>query len=105
MCNIINSPAKFYNNTALINECFDKLGKWIVSCHAKDLAWDVEMNIHFREVLPGTGKLDYATYLKRIAALPGEVPLLLEHLRTAAEYDQGRKYIMETGAKAGVRFG
>ena len=84
------------------NECFDKLGQWIVSCHAKDLAWcdPVEMNVHILEVIPGTGILDYATYLKRVAALPGEVPLMLEHLNTAGEYDRGRKYIMETGAKA-----
>ncbi len=37
------------------NECFDKLGPWIVSCHAKDLTWDVEMNVHFREVPLGDG--------------------------------------------------
>ena len=49
-CNLINSPQRFYHNTALLNECFDKLGPWIVSCHAKDLTWDVEMNVHFREV-------------------------------------------------------
>ena len=54
-CNLVNSPAKFYHNTALLNECFDKLGRWIVSCHAKDLTWDVEMNVHFREVAPGKG--------------------------------------------------
>jgi hypothetical protein len=29
---------------------------------------------------------------------------MLEHLRTAEEYDKARKYIVETGAKAGVRF-
>ena len=65
---------RFYHNTDLLNECFDKLGPWIVSCHAKDLTWDVEMNVHFREVHPGTGSLDYTTYLKRLAALP-HVPL------------------------------
>ncbi|MGD0899672.1 MAG: TIM barrel protein [Thermoguttaceae bacterium] len=105
-CNVVNCPARFYDTTAVVNECFDKLGQWIVSCHAKDLAWStpVEMNVHIVEVIPGAGILDYATYLKRVAALPGEVPLMLEHLKTAEEYDQGRKYIMETGVKAGVRF-
>src|SRR5262245_21209248 len=57
-CNVINSPEKFYNNTAVLNECFDELGKWIASCHAKDLSWEVEMNLHFREVVPGKGSLD-----------------------------------------------
>ena len=37
-------------------------GQWIVSCHAKDLTWDVEMNLHFREVHPGAGSVDYPTY-------------------------------------------
>src|SRR5689334_17941311 len=41
-CNIVNSPEKFYRNTDLLNDCFDKLGKWIASCHAKDLKWEVE---------------------------------------------------------------
>jgi sugar phosphate isomerase/epimerase len=105
-CNLVNSPAHFYETTALLNECFDKLGPWIVSCHAKDVAWSspVEMNVHILEVIPGKGVLDYSTYLKRLAALPGEVTLMLEHLKTAEEYDQGRQYIMETGGKAGLRF-
>jgi sugar phosphate isomerase/epimerase len=33
-CNLVNSPRRFYENTDLLNECFDKLGRWIVSCHA-----------------------------------------------------------------------
>jgi hypothetical protein len=27
------------------------------------------MNVHFREVAPGKGSLDYATYLRRLAEL------------------------------------
>ena len=62
------------------------------------------MHVHLVEVLPGTGVLDYATYLNRLAALPADVPLMLEHLKTAEEYDKARQYIMATGSKAGVRF-
>jgi len=104
-CNGVNSPEKFYRNTDLLNECFDKLGKWIVSCHAKDLTWDVEMNVHFREVRPGTGTIDYETYLKRLAALRDPPPLMLEHLPNAEEYTKGREHIFEIGRKAGVSFG
>jgi sugar phosphate isomerase/epimerase len=103
-CNLINSPEKFYNNTALLNECFDKLGRWIVSCHAKDLTWDVELNIHFREVAPGKGALDYPTYLRRLAELPQQAPLMLEHLSSAEEYSAARDHILEVGQKAGLRF-
>ena len=103
-CNLVNSPEKFYRNADLLNECFDKLGRWIVSCHAKDLTWDVEMNVHFREVVPGKGALDYTTYLKRLAQLPQQPPLMLEHLPNAEEYAKGREHIIETGRKAGLSF-
>lgn len=103
-CNAVNSPDKFYQNARLINECFDKLGRWIVSCHAKDLAWDVEMNVHFREVRPGLGKVDYATYLRRLARLSQDAPLMIEHLPNAQEYSLAAQYIMETGRKSGVVF-
>ena len=103
-CNLINCPARFYRNTDLLNECFDKLGQWIVSCHAKDLAWDVEMNLHFREVCVGTGSLDYTTYLKRLAGLPGDVPLMLEHMKNAEEYDTCRQHLFDLGKKIAVRF-
>lgn len=103
-CNAVNSPEKFYDNAALLNEAFDKLGKWIASCHAKDLTWDVEMNIHFREVVPGTGVMDYTTYLHRVAQLPQNPPLMLEHLANEKEYTQGREYIVSVGKKAGLSF-
>jgi len=103
-CNLINSPQRFYHNTELLNECFDKLGPWIVSCHAKDLTWDVEMNMHFREVPLGAGRLDYETYLKRVAALPAEVPLMLEHMKDRAEYDRCREHVFGTGKRLGLKF-
>lgn len=103
-CNLINSPNRYYGNTALLNECFDKLGPWIVSCHAKDMGWESDGSLHLREVLPGTGVLDYATYLKRLATLPSGAPLMLEHLKTAEEYAKAQRYVLDTGAKAGVRF-
>jgi len=103
-CNLINSPSRFYQNTALLNECFDKLGRWIVSCHAKDLTWDVEMNVHFREVRPGAGTLDYVTFLRRLAALPNPPPLMIEHLANAEEYDAARKHLFGVAEREGLRF-
>jgi sugar phosphate isomerase/epimerase len=104
VCNLVNSPERFYNNAAVTRECFEKLGRWIVSCHAKDLEWKVEMNVHFVEVIPGRGEIDYAPYLKGLAALGHDAPLMLEHLKTAEEYEEGKKYILEQGRKVGVTF-
>jgi sugar phosphate isomerase/epimerase len=104
VCNAINSPDRFYRNSAFIKECFAKLGKWIVSCHAKDLAWIPEYNVHFREVVPGKGQMDYETYLGELSKLPVEAPLMLEHLQTAEEYTEGKNYIRSVGDRIGVRF-
>ena len=103
-CNGINSPRRFYRSGEFIRECFTKLGQWIVSCHAKDLAFIPEMNVHFKEVIPGTGQVDYETYLRELSTLKVDAPLMLEHLQTAEEYDQGREYIRSVGARIGVAF-
>lgn len=103
-CNLVNSPERFYRNTELLEDCFDRLGKWIVSCHAKDLTWEVEMNVHFVEVRPGSGSMDYRTYLRRLNALPQRPPLMLEHLPNAAEYDAARKHLLALGAEIGTPF-
>jgi sugar phosphate isomerase/epimerase len=104
VCNGINSPRKFYANGKFIAECFSKLGRWIVSCHAKDLQWVPELNVHFLEVIPGRGSLDYAEYLKQIARLSVDAPLMLEHLKTPDEYNEGHAYIEKVGHEAGVTF-
>ncbi len=104
VCNGVNCPARFYQNTAFIRECFDKLGPSIVSCHAKDLDWITELNVHFLEVAPGLGKMDYATYLRCVASLQADVPLMLEHLKTADEYAGAARYIRKVAAEAGVSF-
>jgi sugar phosphate isomerase/epimerase len=104
VCNGINCPQRFYHNADFIRECFRKLGPFIISCHAKDLRWDIEMNVHFEEVVPGRGQLDYVAYLGELAQLGRDVPLMLEHLQTAEEYDEGRLYIRKVGDGMGLRF-
>ncbi|MBC7927528.1 MAG: TIM barrel protein, partial [Bryobacteraceae bacterium] len=104
ICNGVNSPARFYDNAAFIRDCFQKLGPWIQSCHAKDLEWKPEMNVHFLEVIPGRGSIDYVAYLTEIAKLPQRPPLMLEHLKTADEYKEGADYIRKTGESASIAF-
>lgn len=93
VCNAVNSPEKFYNSGAMIDEWFRKLGPHIRSCHAKDLQWIVELNLHFLEVIPGRGEVDYRAYLRGLRGLRAAAPLMLEHLKTAEEYQEGFEYI------------
>lgn len=104
VCNGINSPRRFYKNSAYIRECFSKLGRWITSCHAKDLLWVTELNVHFLEVVPGRGQIDYSAYLQELSKLQRDVPLMMEHLKTPGEYEEGARYIRHVAAAAGLTF-
>jgi len=104
VCNMINSPSRFYRSGELIQETFRKLARYVVSCHAKDLQWIPEMNVHFVEVVPGRGEVDYRTYLRELSKLPHDAPLMIEHLKTAAEYDEAKQYILKVGREVGISF-
>lgn len=99
ICNIINSPDRFYRNTEIIHEVFRKLGQWICSCHAKDLQGK---NVHFIETVPGRGGIDYRAYLANLTALPFEAPLMLEHLSTPAEYEEGKQHILKLAKEMAI---
>jgi sugar phosphate isomerase/epimerase len=103
-CNGINSAARYYHNAEFIAECAEKLGPWIVSCHAKDLDMLPESNIHLMEVIPGRGKVDYRAYLGALSRLGRDVPLMLEHLKTAEEYEEGATYVRKVAREIGVSF-
>jgi sugar phosphate isomerase/epimerase len=105
VCNVMNSPERMYNNATVIRECFDKLGQWIVSCHGKDLVWEDYVQVCLREVIPGRGQIDYKTYLTELSKLPAGVPLMLEHCKTAEEYDEGRRFVQGVARGLGLSFG
>jgi sugar phosphate isomerase/epimerase len=104
VCNGVNCPKRFYENSEFIGECFSKLGPWIRSCHAKDLQWVVELNVHFLEVVPGRGQIDYRRYLTELSKLPSDTPLMMEHLKTPEEYDEAAHYIRGVGTRSGLNF-
>ncbi len=101
--NFIMTPRVYWDNAPLIRECFDKLGQWVVSCHAKDIILRHQLALHFDEVMIGEGQLDYRTYLSELNRLPREVPLMLEHLE-GPEYATARDRIFAFGDTIGVGF-
>jgi len=99
--NAINSPYRYYASGDFIRECFRILGPYVKSCHGKDLAWlQPEKNVVFRETVPGRGGIDYTAYVTEIARCGA--PLILEHLSTTVEYQEGLAYIRRTADRAGV---
>ena len=64
-----------------------KIGPHIKSSHLKDVKMHSQVTVHIDEVCPGTGNLDLATFLREMATLK-DVPILIEHLHSEAEYRQ-----------------
>lgn len=102
--NLVISPRHYFNTGAMIRECFEVLGPWIVSCHAKDIVMKGgpgNISFHMDEVVPGEGNLDYAAYLIEIARLGRDVPLMLEHFDQAG-YRRGLAHIKGVAARVSV---
>ena len=103
ICNLINSPEKMWNTTAIINEVFNKLSPWITSCHAKDIKWIKASAVQFDECALGDGNIDYVTYLKRVATHPDkDLPLMVEHMPDEATYDRCREHLLKLADENGL---
>jgi sugar phosphate isomerase/epimerase len=99
--NAINSPYRFYGSGDFIRECFRVLGPHVKSCHGKDLAWvQPEKNVYFRETVPGRGGIDWTAYVSQIARIGA--PLILEHLTTTEEYQEGLRFVHGVARQAGL---
>jgi sugar phosphate isomerase/epimerase len=101
--NLIMTPRRYWGNAAFLREIFARLGPKIVSCHAKDITLHHQAALHFDECQIGEGVLDYRAFLTEVAKLPGEVPLMLEHL-DAPGYAVARDRLFAVGESCGVGF-
>ena len=102
--NLICSPQRYFNNTALIKECFQKLGPRIKSCHAKDIILHDQLTTHLDEIRPGLGALDYPTFLREASQLPQDVPIMLEHLLNEAEYTRAADHLRAVAREENLEF-
>ena len=100
--NLVCSPQRYFNTTALIRECFAKLGPRIKSCHAKDIILRPNLTTHLDETRPGTGALDYRTFLRELNALDKNVPLMLEHLPNEEEYTAAAAHIRSVAREENI---
>lgn len=100
ICNAINSTQRYFRNAELIEECFRKLGRWVASCHAKDLG---PRSVHLAETVPGRGGIDYRAYVTAIATYAPGAPLMMEHM-APQDYKEAQDYIVRKGAEAGISF-
>ncbi len=104
ICNTMNQPKRYFENSEFIKETFRILSKDIVTLHLKDIRLKEDsLTVAFDEVLIGTGGIDYDTLLKEIAKLPEDTPAMLEHLDTEQEYDLAAEAVVNFAKNAGMQ--
>jgi sugar phosphate isomerase/epimerase len=100
--NFVNTPAKLYDNAALLRECFAKLGPHVRSVHAKDIVLEPRLTVHLQEVRPGLGALDYEVLLREVDRLDPDTPILVEHLGSDADYAAAVAHIRGVAGALGI---
>jgi len=87
----------------LVREFIEKVGEHITAIHLKDIVLEPRLTVHLQEVRPGLGAFDIGSCLLSISELmDADVPVLLEHLPTEAEYREAHAHVLEVAARVGV---
>lgn len=101
--NVICSPQLYYRNGEVIREWFDKLGPHIRCCHAKDIRLSGRLTVHLDECRPGTGELDYESYLTCMNRLDDHICLMLEHMTEESDYAEATNHLKNLARKLNIR--
>ena len=93
--NMTNSAERYFNASEFVDECADLLGDRIRSCHIKDVHLKEEYTFQLEECAPGCGEFPLRYYASRMNQLDPDMPIILEHLNTDAEYCKYMDYLKE----------
>ena len=93
LTNFIRDPYTFTHRKELLRESFELLGGKIKSCHIKDCLMESGTSVIIREVPLGEGVMELTDYLDAIKSLPGDIPVLLEHLPDMETYERSLAYL------------
>lgn len=100
--NMINCPERYFFSDEFLEECFDKLGNRICSCHLKDIRLREELTFQLEETYCGNGTLNIEKYIRLMNAVDEDMPVLIEHLETDREYLDSFSYVRERLRRAGI---
>ncbi|MBR5400282.1 MAG: sugar phosphate isomerase/epimerase [Treponema sp.] len=91
--NMITSPDRYFFNDCFLEECFEKLGDRICSCHLKDIRLKEEYTFQLQECACGQGSLDILRYIRLASNVRNDMPMIIEHLVTDEEYIESVKWV------------
>jgi sugar phosphate isomerase/epimerase len=91
-----------FDTSSAVNHHFDVLGKYIVSCHAKDIWIENRLALHLQDGCAGKGLMDFRTLFTRIEALSPEYPVIAEG-NTTEELPQVSELFHGTAKELGIK--
>ncbi len=96
----------YFDNGSFLRRAVQQLGSAIGLVHAKDTRLHPErFTFHMAEEPVGQGALDYPALLGALAALPGDVPLCVEHVHTEAEVAAALGHLRRVSEQVGIPLG
>ncbi len=103
-CNTVNTVEKFYHNGEMMEHFVEAMQDKLLSFHVKDVQLLGNMTMHLEERCPGDGGLDHARLLRAAARYCPNAPLMLEHMREAADYDRGMAHLRAIADQLGLDY-
>ncbi|MDA0160081.1 sugar phosphate isomerase/epimerase [Solirubrobacter ginsenosidimutans] len=100
--NMINTPAKLYDNARFLRECFDTLGPHVRAVHAKDMTITNALTLDMPERRPGLGDIDFHAFIREMQRLDPDTPFLVEHLDSDADYVAAVAHVRAVAGELGV---
>lgn len=101
LANWICTPDRYFYNREFVERCFTVLGKYVKSCHIKDVCLQQEFTFQLKEVACGEGSLDLEAYGRLAEQVSPDMPMLIEHLHSDEEYLESITYLSDRMRKAG----
>ena len=93
--NMISSAERYFHAEEFIDDCAEILGKRIRSCHIKDVHLDRRYTLRLEECGPGDGEFPLRHYVEKMLQIDPEMPVILEHLDSDADYIRYMEYLKE----------
>ncbi len=93
--NWMTTPKRYFYNEDFIEECFEKLGKLVKSCHLKDVRMEEDYTLFFRETYMGNVAVNIRHLIETATSYDKDMPFIIEHLNTDEEYLDSIRYVKE----------
>lgn len=91
--NWITTPRRYFFNEEFISECFEKLGKYVKSCHLKDVRMEDDYMLFLKETSAGNGGINIRHLIETGVSFDENMSFIIEHLNSDEEYLKSIKYV------------